>query len=61
MMPDGITRLQWCNNDMYFFQGNKLWGGRFTGQVDPIMKKFDNSIPYDQRMWKQDLNVNTTA
>lgn len=34
---------------------NKLWGGRFTGKTDPIMEKFNNSISYDQRLWKEDL------
>ena len=39
------------------FQGSKLWGGRFTGSVDPIMEKFNASIKYDQRMWKVDIEV----
>ncbi|KAH9254815.1 argininosuccinate lyase [Batrachochytrium salamandrivorans] len=33
----------------------KLWGGRFTGAVDPLMEKFNASILFDQRMWKEDL------
>uniref|UniRef100_A0A0B7A3W4 Argininosuccinate lyase n=1 Tax=Arion vulgaris TaxID=1028688 RepID=A0A0B7A3W4_9EUPU len=36
-------------------EGNKLWGGRFTGAVDPIMEKFNASIHYDKRMWKADI------
>ncbi|CAG5118915.1 unnamed protein product [Candidula unifasciata] len=36
-------------------EGNKLWGGRFTGSVDPIMEKFNASIHYDKRMWKADI------
>ncbi|XP_005100441.1 argininosuccinate lyase [Aplysia californica] len=36
-------------------KGNKLWGGRFTGTVDPIMEKFNASIHYDKRMWKADI------
>uniref|UniRef100_A0A3B5QR07 Argininosuccinate lyase n=1 Tax=Xiphophorus maculatus TaxID=8083 RepID=A0A3B5QR07_XIPMA len=35
--------------------GNKLWGGRFVGDTDPIMEKFNASITYDQRMWDADI------
>ena len=31
-------------------------GGRFQGGTDPIMEKFNESISFDKRMWKQDLN-----
>uniref|UniRef100_A0AAQ5YRV7 Argininosuccinate lyase n=1 Tax=Amphiprion ocellaris TaxID=80972 RepID=A0AAQ5YRV7_AMPOC len=34
---------------------NKLWGGRFVGDTDPIMEKFNASIAYDQRMWDADI------
>lgn len=33
----------------------KLWGGRFSGDTDPIMEKFNNSISYDKIMWKEDI------
>ncbi|KAG7321439.1 hypothetical protein KOW79_015854 [Hemibagrus wyckioides] len=36
-------------------EGNKLWGGRFVGNTDPIMEKFNASISYDQRMWDADI------
>uniref|UniRef100_A0A8C5FEI7 Argininosuccinate lyase n=1 Tax=Gadus morhua TaxID=8049 RepID=A0A8C5FEI7_GADMO len=36
-------------------EGNKLWGGRFVGNTDPIMEKFNASIAYDQRMWDADI------
>ncbi|KAG8451781.1 hypothetical protein GDO86_003830 [Hymenochirus boettgeri] len=36
-------------------QGNKLWGGRFTGKIDPIMEVFNSSVSYDQRMWSADI------
>ena len=36
-------------------EGNKLWGGRFTGETDPVMEKFNASIGFDQRMWKEDI------
>uniref|UniRef100_A0A4W4EJL4 Argininosuccinate lyase n=1 Tax=Electrophorus electricus TaxID=8005 RepID=A0A4W4EJL4_ELEEL len=34
---------------------NKLWGGRFVGNTDPIMESFNASIAYDQRMWDADI------
>ncbi|KAM9846492.1 argininosuccinate lyase [Aulostomus maculatus] len=36
-------------------EGSKLWGGRFVGDIDPIMEKFNASISYDQRMWDADI------
>ena len=38
-------------------QGRKLWGGRFSGKVDPEMDKFNASIGFDKRMWKEDIMV----
>jgi hypothetical protein len=35
----------------------KLWGGRFTGATDPLMEKFNESLPFDKRMWKEDIKV----
>jgi argininosuccinate lyase len=29
--------------------------GRFSGETDPLMEKFNASLPYDKRMWKQDI------
>ncbi|KAM9729718.1 argininosuccinate lyase [Menidia menidia] len=36
-------------------EGNKLWGGRFVGDTDPVMEKFNASIGYDRRMWDADI------
>lgn len=36
-------------------KGSKLWGGRFAGDTDAIMEKFNASIAYDQRMWDADI------
>lgn len=36
-------------------EGSKLWGGRFSGKTDPVMEKFNASISYDKRMWKEDI------
>jgi len=33
----------------------KLWGGRFSGDTDPVMEKFNNSLKFDKLMWKQDI------
>uniref|UniRef100_A0A671W712 Argininosuccinate lyase n=1 Tax=Sparus aurata TaxID=8175 RepID=A0A671W712_SPAAU len=35
--------------------GDKLWGGRFVGDTDPVMERFNASIAYDQRMWDADI------
>uniref|UniRef100_A0A673WSC3 Argininosuccinate lyase n=1 Tax=Salmo trutta TaxID=8032 RepID=A0A673WSC3_SALTR len=37
------------------WRGSKLWGGRFVGDTDPIMEKFNASIAYDKRMWDADI------
>jgi argininosuccinate lyase len=34
---------------------SKLWGGRFTGKTDPLMEKFNNSLPFDKRLWDADI------
>ncbi|XP_034389994.1 argininosuccinate lyase-like isoform X1 [Cyclopterus lumpus] len=36
-------------------EGGQLWGGRFLGDTDPMMEKFNASIAYDQRMWNADI------
>ena len=33
----------------------KLWGGRFTGENDPLMEAFNASISFDQRLWAADI------
>ncbi|KAL6855175.1 hypothetical protein ACO1O0_006313 [Amphichorda felina] len=32
-----------------------LWGGRFTGAIDPLMHKYNASIRYDKALYKEDL------
>lgn len=39
----------------------KLWGGRFTGGTDPLMEKFNESLPFDKRMWAEDIRVRGTG
>jgi len=33
----------------------KLWGGRFSEASDPLAHQFNASLPFDQRLWSQDL------
>ncbi|NXN84731.1 ARLY2 lyase, partial [Bombycilla garrulus] len=39
----------------FLSQGNKLWGGRFSGSTDPIMEMLNASISYDQRLSEVDI------
>jgi argininosuccinate lyase len=32
-----------------------LWGGRFDGQMDQLMGEFQNSISFDQRLYRADI------
>ena len=29
--------------------------GRFSGETDPLMEQFNASLPYDKRMWREDI------
>jgi argininosuccinate lyase len=33
----------------------KLWGGRFSQGLDPLAHQFNASLPFDQRLWSQDI------
>ncbi len=33
----------------------KLWGGRFSGQMDAHMARFNASLPFDWRLWEADI------
>ncbi len=33
----------------------KLWGGRFRGELDPLMVELNNSIGFDRRLWDVDI------
>jgi len=35
----------------------KLWGGRFSGQTDPLMDKFNSSLPFDRRLFSVDITA----
>ncbi len=32
-----------------------LWGGRFEGKIAPAFDSFNRSLPFDRRMWRQDV------
>ncbi|NLZ55369.1 MAG: argininosuccinate lyase [Clostridiaceae bacterium] len=34
---------------------NKLWSGRFTAATDALLDDFNSSIPFDQRLWPDDI------
>ncbi|OPZ85889.1 MAG: Argininosuccinate lyase [bacterium ADurb.Bin429] len=38
-------------------KSNKLWGGRFSGGVDAALHQFHASLPFDARMWREDLTA----
>jgi argininosuccinate lyase len=40
------------NNDNY-----QLWGGRFDCPNDKLMKIFNDSLPIDKRLWREDIIV----
>ena len=33
----------------------QLWGGRFTDGPDPLMQKYNDSLPFDRALWRQDI------
>lgn len=33
----------------------QLWGGRFGGETDDLMRRFNDSYPVDWRLWQQDI------
>lgn len=32
-----------------------LWGGRFDEEASPLLRRFNDSLPFDQRMWLEDI------
>ena len=58
MMLKELALQASSTNGAATMQGQKkLWGGRFTGATDPLMEKFNESLPFDKRMWKEDIEV----
>ena len=54
---DHDQSLQAAVTDAPAASEKKLWGGRFTGKTDPLMEKFNESLPFDKRMWAEDIRV----
>jgi len=34
----------------------KLWGGRFAAETDKLAEAFNNSLEFDRRLWREDLD-----
>ncbi|WP_456447520.1 argininosuccinate lyase [Oceanithermus sp.] len=34
----------------------KLWGGRFAAETDELAEAFNNSLDFDRRLWREDLD-----
>jgi argininosuccinate lyase len=32
-----------------------LWGGRFEGETDALVWRFNQSLPFDRRLWREDI------
>src|SRR5688572_25766948 len=32
-----------------------MWAGRFSGKPDKLMQEFSQSVSFDQRLWKEDI------
>ncbi len=37
----------------------KLWGGRFTKNVSGLMGEFNDSLSFDRRLWKEEIDAST--
>ncbi len=33
----------------------QVWGGRFSGDMDATMARFNTSLPFDRRLWEVDI------
>ncbi|NLH98635.1 MAG: argininosuccinate lyase [Chthonomonadales bacterium] len=33
----------------------KLWGGRFEAETDPLIERLNNSLAFDARLWREDI------
>src|ERR1700752_2586919 len=38
-------------------ESKKLWGGRFEGKIDPGFAEFNNSFPFDRRLFEVDITA----
>ena len=42
-------------------EGKKLWGGRFTGQIDPGFARYNRSFGFDRRLFEADVRAEPRA
>src|SRR4051812_12960206 len=35
----------------------KTWGGRFSGETDPLVVRFTESVSYDRRLFRHDIRA----
>ncbi len=35
---------------------SKLWGGRFSKQTDALVRQFNDSLPFDRRLYREDID-----
>src|SRR5437667_11536161 len=56
--PTSFSRLlEWCppRDQEAQTMSQKTWGGRFTGQTDPRVEAFTESISFDRRLYRHDI------
>ena len=41
--------------DKRISRSNSMWGSRFAGGPDAVMQEINASIPFDKRLWRQDI------
>src|SRR5262245_65907655 len=39
------------------FMSQKTWGGRFSGETDPLVVRFTESVSYDRRLFRHDVRA----
>jgi argininosuccinate lyase len=37
--------------------GHRLWGGRYSSATAPTLSELNNSLPIDQRLWREDVEA----
>src|SRR5947207_6828795 len=47
--------LRPTSKNSYDVRRVNMWGGRFSGTIDERMARFNNSYPFDCRMWDEDI------
>src|SRR5947209_20242606 len=37
-------------------QMKSMWGGRFSGKLDDAVRRVNDSLPFDCRLWREDID-----